>query len=197
MLSTYLHRSSTSIVGKPSLRISAQDIFLEALFLLVMLSFSRGAIAQGTAAEYAVKAVYMFNFAKFVEWPADVLAPDDSSIQMCLLGSNPFGKDIDEIARQKIKHRTIVLSKFLTGTSLPALKNCHLLFISKAEPQAKEIYLALDSHPVLVVSESAKSSMITFVVQDEKVRFRVDLLRARRSRLQISSQLLNLALSVD
>ena len=146
--------------------------------------------------EYQVKAAFLFNFAKFVEWPPEAFATDTSPIVIGVLGENPFGGDLEATIRSKqINNRSLVIKEFRSPTEAT---NCHILFISASEKtRLPEILSGLSKTNVLTVSETegftASGGMVNFVRENNKIRFQINDAAARSANLRVSSKLLSLA----
>lgn len=154
--------------------------------------------AQSSPTEYQVKAAYLYNFAKFVEWPPQVMS-SDSSFNICVLGRDPFDSTFGTaIAGESIKGKNVVVKR------IPRAQDgagCHILFISSSEDaRLKEILAVLDKTSVLTVSDmpqfTRRGGMIQFVTEANRVRFEVNLTSAERTGLMLSSQLLKVAIGV-
>src|ERR1700693_5594080 len=90
------------------------------------------AVVPGQAVdEYQVKAAFLFNFAKFVEWPLDTFKDDEAPIILCVFGHDPLGSAFDEIIRGKAIDKRAVLARRIN--ELPDLKSCQLVFVSGVE----------------------------------------------------------------
>jgi hypothetical protein len=159
-------------------------------------------IAGGQApipSEYQVKAAFLYNFAKFVEWPASSFSSLAAPLQICVFGPNPFGEALREITRDKVVGgRKIAVNDL---TDVRQTRNCHILFISAAETvHAKEIFERLRGTSILTVGDTrdfiGQGGMINFVLENERVQFEVNRKTAEQSGLKISSKLLSLARSV-
>ena len=152
---------------------------------------------RSSPSEYEVKAAYLYDFGKFVAWPAKVAASDDFPI--CVLGQDPFGPTFDAtIAGETINGKKVVVNRIAKPQD--AL-SCRILFISASEEsQLKEILATLDKTSVLTVSDisqfTRRGGMIQFVIDANRVRFEVNVTTAERSGLALSSQLLKVAISV-
>lgn len=148
--------------------------------------------------EYEVKAAYLYNFGKFVEWPTETRVADDS-FPICVLGRDPFGAIFDAtVAGESINGKKVLVKRIAKAQDALA---CRILFISNSEErQLKEIMAGLDKASVLTVSDipqfTRRGGMIQFVVEANKVRFEVNLTMAERAGLILSSQLLKVAISV-
>jgi YfiR/HmsC-like len=162
-------------------------------FLLTILS--AGASAQ-TASEYDVKAAFLYNFTKFVEWPPGAFPAESSQLKVCVLGDNPFGKSLESvIAGEEVQGRKLQLWQM---DILHSPDFCHILFISQSErARIPEVLTAVQGSPVLTVSETdgflEKGGTINFKIQEGKVRFEINLGAVERGGLKMSSKLLRLA----
>ena len=152
---------------------------------------------RSNPSEYEVKAAYLYDFGKFVAWPANVPTADDFSI--CVLGEDPFGASFDAtIAGETINGKKVVVNRIVKPQEA---MSCRILFISVSEEsQLKEILATLDKRSVLTVSEisqfTRRGGMIQFVIDANRVRFEVNVASAQRAGLTLSSQLLKVAISV-
>lgn len=166
---------------------------------LASLSISVIAEEQPTATlEYQVKAAFLYNFAKYVEWPSDALTNRDA-FHVCILGENPF----DLVLERTLHGKTISDRKLLAHQiqDVEEARDCHILFISSSESaHLQGILQILDGASILTVSEvgefTEQGGMIQFRMQNGSVRFDINLDSARRAGLKISSQLLKLAINV-
>ncbi len=146
--------------------------------------------------EYKVKAAFLYNFAKFVDWPAGAFADAKSPFNLCVLGEDPFGSALDQtVAGDSIGGRPIAVQR---GAHLSELKGCHILFVSRSEEgRQRDIFAALHNGPVLTVGDSGSfldaGGMIDFVIEGGKLRFEINRGAVDRSPLKISSKLLRLA----
>ncbi len=147
-----------------------------------------------TAPEYQIKAAYLYNFAKFVEWPSPAGELPDP-IVVGVLGKDPFGPVLEEtLLGKSVNGRPFVVRRF---ASLKALKPCQILFISSSEKGSlTEIFKGVENQGVLTVGETERfarlGGIINFTLEENKVHFEINLDAATRSGLKISSQLLKL-----
>lgn len=154
---------------------------------------------QSKPTEYQVKATYLYNFGKFVEWSAANGAVSDDSFAICVLGRDPFGPALDAtFAKQSIDRRSVVARRI---TKPQEALSCRILFISSSEDRGlKGVLAALDRAAVLTVSDipqfSQRGGMIEFTLEDNKVRFEVNLTAAENAGLTLSSELLKVAVTV-
>jgi hypothetical protein len=149
--------------------------------------------------EYEVKATYLYNFSRFVEWPAQSLPAQSDSFAICVLGDNPFGPALNAtVAQETIGGKSVVAKQISTPQDAV---NCRVLFISSSEAKRlKEILTALGAASVLTVSDLPKftqrGGMVQFVLEGGRVRFEVNSAIAERAGLTLSSELLKVAVNV-
>jgi hypothetical protein len=145
--------------------------------------------------EYQVKAAFLFNFAKFVEWPAAAFRNGQSPITICVVGDDPFGPAIDATVKgQSFANRSFSVRRV---KQIPRDDTCQIAFFSGAESARTELGTAIRALPILTVGEddatSESSGIINFVIEERKVRFDINLDAAERAGIKISSKLLKLA----
>jgi hypothetical protein len=200
----------------PSVRCSRR-IGLFALILVANAGLTCSANAQQSKPqEYEVKAVYLYNFGRFIQWPAASAARTpaaasaatpaaspavaaDEPFTVCVLGRDPFGAILDAtLGGEAIDGRKLVARRI---TSARDATHCRIIFISPSEaPRIKEILNSLEKSSALTVSDMPdfmkNGGMIQFVLKDNKVRFEVNLVAAEKAGLTISSQLLKVATDI-
>ena len=170
---------------------------LGAVLLLVVCAVAWPA-AQDPASEYGLKAAFLYQFPQFVDWPDDAWV-DARRVEICVVGPNPFGRELERLVRGESLHgRPLAVRVLEPGAPFAP---CHLLFVSARSPAASLAVLKdLANRPILTVGEDPAflqhGGMILLKIADRRVRFEVDLVNVRRARLRISSQLLALAQSV-
>ena len=168
-------------------------------FLVLLLVFPPKPSANSTAEEYSVKAAFLFHFAQFVEWPPEAFKDSNSPITYCTVGENPFQGALDaSLNGKKIVERAVRVLHFKQAQEL---KECQVLFLGLAEKKSIAAELAnLKGAPVLTVGESehfaAEGGMIGFLLEDNKVRFEINVEAAEHAKLKISARLLALAKTV-
>lgn len=146
--------------------------------------------------EYEVKAAYLYNFARFVEWPAAALPPADKAFVVAVLGDDPFDGALESaLAGKQILQRPLIVRHVDRPEDA---SGAQIVFISASEaPQLERALALLSGRSVLTVGESEgfarQGGMIGFRVEARKVRFDINPQEAARARLKISSQLLRLA----
>jgi hypothetical protein len=149
--------------------------------------------------EYRVKAAFLFHFAQLVDWPPDTLADKDKAFTLCTIGQDSFGGDLEaalqgkSIGTNPLQIRHLKLPKEVQG--------CQMVFIGNRErKQIAPLLNILKDEAILTVGESndfvKQGGMIGFFMEDDKVRFEVNVDAAARAKLKISSRLLLLAKSV-
>lgn len=168
------------------------------LFALLVTAVVGGNVLPAEAApppalEYQVKAAFLYQFIKFVEWPPQTLR--DNTIIIGVLGNSPVANALAGIEGQEAKGRTVVVKRFKT---LEDLEFTHILFISPdAAGRLKEIQKRLEHSSTLLVSDvegfARSGGMINFIMVGNKIRFEINVEAAEQARLRISSQLLKLA----
>jgi len=171
--------------------------------LSVSLSWAPETFAQARdssdSSEYLIKAGFIFNFAKFVEWPTSAFAQPDSPIVIGILGTDPFGTIIDQIVQdKKIGARGFAVKRLKWGSDVKDLRDCKILFVSASEKaHMDELLQMMKGLPVLTVGETPgfaeRGGVIRFVLEDNRVRFEVNVEAAHQAELTISSRLLTLA----
>ncbi|HEY9421241.1 MAG TPA: YfiR family protein [Thermoanaerobaculia bacterium] len=149
-----------------------------------------------TAGEYDVKAAFLYNFTKFVEWP-DGAFPD-GSFRICVLGDDPFGRSLMGLTSQEVAGRKLTVVR---ARDMEKLEGCHVLFISRSERgRLPEILSEVRDSPVLTVADTRgfldDGGVINFTLEGSKVRFEISQEAADRARLKISSKLMRLATHV-
>ena len=148
------------------------------------------------AKEYQVKAVFLFNFAQFVEWPPTAFAGASSPIVIGVLGENPFGEYLDETVRgEKVGNRPLEVQHYL---QVDEIKTCHVLFVSRPEARRLEqILVSLKNRSVLIVGDGddfvQRGGMIRLATAQSRIRLIVNVEAAKAANLTISSKLLRSA----
>ncbi|MBI3468654.1 MAG: YfiR family protein [Planctomycetes bacterium] len=157
--------------------------------------------SSGISREYPIKAAFLYNFASYIQWPAEAFTGKEEPFAIGVLGYDPFGSILDEIAaRKKVGGRRIVIRRF---SSMQEYTPCHLLFIPGTltpQEQAAAIQQTRET-PVLLVGETAafaeRGGGIGFFVEQNRLRFAISTDAADQQQLKISSKLLSLAKLVD
>lgn len=145
--------------------------------------------------EYQVKAVFILNFAKFVEWPATSFMNDSGTINLCIVGEDPFGADLDSIRGEKVGNKIIAV-EYLSATQ--PLNKCHIAFISRSEKNhLTKVVNALRGSGILSVGDTEGFAhhdvIINFYVEKNRVKFEINEDAAKSAGIRISAKLMNLA----
>ncbi len=172
--------------------------FLKPLLAMVVFLLVAGAQAQ-SATEYQVKAAFLFNFAKFVEWPTEVFPGADAPLQICVWGQDPFGREFEQIIADKAVngHRIEVVHP----EGLPQARSCQILFVASSQKQqAQQALQGLKGASVLTVGDAEgfaqMGGIIGFVLDDSRVRFVINQKAAEQAHLKLSARLLTVAKAV-
>jgi hypothetical protein len=163
--------------------------------LAVLLHCIPDAVAQYSPREYEVKAAYLLNFTKFIEWPAASLGAADSPFVICVLNDDPFGPILDQIVEgETAASRKLVIQR----VSRVQAGACQIVFITGPDVPRN---LSGWGPGVLTVGEGdeflRQGGMIAFIVENRRVRFDINLTASAKSGLKISSKLLKVARSVE
>ncbi len=156
------------------------------------LGLAMGARAAALS-EYQLKAVFLYNFAQFVDWPPRAFPNEQTPLVIGVLGDDPFGASLDEAVRgETVNGRSLVVQRFHRVEEVGA---CHVLFVSRSESGRLEHILAhLRGRSILTVSDADGftefAGMIRFVTENNKIRLRINVEAARAADLTISSKLL-------
>lgn len=163
----------------------------------MLLGGTAGLCAQGArAAEYHVKAVFLFNFAQFVDWPPDAFSGPKTPLVIGVLGEDPFEGFLDQtVADERLAGRPFQVRRY---ESVDEIQTCHILFISRpATDRLEAILAALKNRPILTVSDAGgfaeRGGMIRFVTEQNRIRLQVNLAAAGAAHLTLSSKLLRVA----
>ena len=146
--------------------------------------------------EYQIKAVFLFNFAQFVQWPPSAFSGADTPLVIGVLGVNPFGAYLDDTVRgEKVDNRSLVVEHY---HAVDEIKACHVLFISRSEAtRLEQILASLKDRSVLVVGDGddfvQRGGTIRLATHQNKIRLIVNVEAAKLANLTISSKLLRSA----
>jgi hypothetical protein len=166
-----------------------------ALLLLVLVGTVMSA-QEPAASEYQVKAVFLFNFAQFVDWPAATFADSTAPVVIGVLGDDPFGEILDNTLRdERFAGHPFEVRRFRT---VAEVTGCQILFIDGGRhDRPEEVLAALADRPILTVSEgdrfAQRGGMIGFVTDRKRIRLQINLEAAQAAGLVISSKLLRVA----
>lgn len=154
--------------------------------------------AHAAPSEYELKAAFIYQIARFVEWPS---APVNAGepLRLCVLGGNPFGPALESIRGKPVNERRMEVSLLDMNADT---HECNMLFIAApAERHIERITALSRGTGMLTIGDTQgfaqRGAMVNFFSQDGKIRFEVNLDAARHGGLKISSKLLSLARIVD
>jgi len=169
---------------------------------LLLLAFSGSTLAdqeEENKKEYSVKAAFIYNFSKFIDWP-ELASQKSNEFNICIIGSNPFEKEtLSKLSTKKTKAKNV---KFLNISPYEKLPPCYIVFINTPENTVRQgIIRASKKHNVLTVSDqenfTSNGGAIELFTSNRKVRFKINLAATKRAGLEVSSKLLNLAIKVE
>jgi hypothetical protein len=170
---------------------------LRALLAGLCLAVTPGPLAaQKGPSEYEVKAAFLYNFARFVEWPPDAPGRDERPFVVAVLGDDPFGDALDRtLAGKTVASRPIAVRRL---SSPEEAQHANIVFVSSSEKaQISHVLRVLGGARVLTVGEMSgfaeQGGMIGFRTENRRIRFDINADQAHRAGLRISSQLLKLA----
>jgi hypothetical protein len=148
------------------------------------------------AQEYLLKAAFLYNFARLVDWPDNTFQNTSDPFRLCLIGDDPFAQALQSIQNKKVRGHPLIIQRFM---HLNNVKQCQILFISRSEKTHLSSILAITNfNPILTVSELAffaeHSGHIRFFLNnDNKLSLEVNLNAIKQAGLIISSRILSLA----
>src|ERR1700722_916201 len=161
--------------------------------MVLLLASNSGFGDEPSLTRYQVEAIFLFNFAKYVDWPAAAFPNVTAPITIGVVGTDPFGDNLRNIIQGKtINGRPFVIKHLASDSDLGG---CQILFISDSEAtRMGEVLDRAGALPILTVGEDEEfaqnNGIINFVLKDGKVRLEIDLTEAKKNKLTISSRLL-------
>lgn len=164
------------------------------VFLLMLAQLFASPVAHADEMlEYQVKAAFIYNFIAFTQWPGDT----DPAINLCLYGEDYFGNEIDKLQNKTVGTRSIRIMRVSNSNQLP---QCQAVFFSKSVNNLADLINNLENYPILTLADTpnaiSKGIIINMNLVNEKIVFEINLATARKSGLDISSKLLQLAAKV-
>lgn len=164
-------------------------------FTFTVLTFLQSLLITQPSKEYQVKAVFLFNFTQFVEWPTDSFQDPTSPLVICIIGEDPFGSYLEKIIDgEKVAQHPLTIKHV---SSIEEIKDSHILFINTTGNQMKEILSSVKGQHILTVSDAnnfAKNGgVIRMYTEERKIKIRINLTAAKANQLTISSKLLRIA----
>ena len=166
------------------------------LFFLVCCSFQNLNAQNKPAAEFQVKAAFLYNFTRFIDWPPSAFSSANAPFVIGIIGNDPFGEYIEQLVkREYVNNHPIVVKRY---NQVIEITGCHILFINiPATKKTKEILLLARNHSILTVSDDDNftrlGGIVSFYKEHHKVRFKINISSSKTAQLEISSKLLSLA----
>ena len=167
------------------------------IFAFCLIACNAAAVTadQQKPGEYQVKALFLYNFLNFVDWPANSSFYLSPTINVCIVGDDPFADALDDIRNETVKGKKLVIRIY---RPFDEPEGCHLLFIPASEKNhAGHILRSVRESNVLTVADTvdvaSQDAIISFFIEQKKVRFAINIESARRAGLKISAKLLKLA----
>ena len=171
---------------------STKFIFGIAAILLIVVA-GVGVVEAQSNSEYQIKAAYLYNFGKFVQWPSGAFSGPSDPFRICILGESPFDQKLESaFSSRKIQNHPVHV---IYPDSIAQSRKCHVLFLSPSESgHMKAIVADLRSDAVLTVADTpgfiSAGGMIRFFLEEDSVRFEMNPSPASQAGLKISSKLL-------
>ena len=177
-------------------------IYLNSAFLLIFVIFNvtnselYALTPSRSIGEYEIKAAFLYNFAKFIEWPEEQFSEHDGAFIIGIYGKDPFGPIIERTVKGKtINGRKVVIKRFKV---LRKTKFCHIIFISRSKEKYLKKFLAITKRwSCLTVGDTnlfaKKGCIVGFTLENKKVRFSINIKAAKETGIKISSNLLKIA----
>jgi hypothetical protein len=170
-------------------------VFASAALAFALAIVSSVPVVGQSASATALRAAFVYNFAKFTEWPADAMAPD-SPIVFCVADDEEMADALEQLVKgHAVGRHTLTVRRVKVDN---AVRSCHVLYASALDVRrTTELLGAVERAPVLTVGDyepfARLGGVASFFVEDGKMRFAVNVDSAQRARLQFSSKLLILA----
>lgn len=145
--------------------------------------------------EYKIKAVFLFNFTQFVEWPHDAFNNNNDPFVIGILGKDPFGKYIDEVVQnEKVGNHPLTIMRYHNTNEI---NNCQVLFIESDDSNLSAVLSSLNNRAILTVSDmqgfTQAGGIIGFITTNNKIKLQININAAKEAGLNISSKLLSVA----
>jgi len=162
-------------------------------FILLLSVMALPVFAQ-KASEYQVKAAFLFNFSKFLEWPPQAMGQPGEPFVIGVLGADPFGTYLNEIIEgEKINEHPMTVKRY---SNVEEVDRCHILFIN-VPGKTSEVISALKGKNILTVSDEIdfdkNGGIIRFFTENETIHLEINIKAAKAANLDVSSKLLRIA----
>lgn len=166
--------------------------------LLALTALSAPLPAHARQEEYAVKAAFLYKLAPFIDWPATTFAAPDSPFTICVVGTDPFGPELDTtVGGRRISQHPVAVKRL---EKIDAVSDCNIAYMAGSKAQSvSDALAAVQGTPVLTVTDSAigqARGIVHLVLVRRRVRFLIDDDAAAKNGLAISSKLMRLAMQV-
>ncbi len=170
-------------------------IFFIIIFFIIASAAKVTLAEEDSSAEYLVKSAFIYNFAKFVEWPDEAFSSTSAPIILCILGNDPFGATIETISGKVIRGRKL---KVKVISKIEDIDKCHILFVCRSEKDHLKQFLdIMKNTESLTIADmngfADQGGIINFIKSGNKIKFEINLDAANDAGLRISSKLLKLA----
>ncbi|MCP5158662.1 MAG: YfiR family protein [Gammaproteobacteria bacterium] len=170
-----------------------------AFILTAVFLFQATSVYADSTAEHGVKIGFVYNFAKFIEWPSRVFATVAAPLRLCVLGEAPLNGKLRLLSQRQAQGRSIDVT-----INPPARdwRSCHMLYLGADETsQLKAVQRILDQAPVLTISDipnfAHQGGIIELYIENDRVQFAINLTTARRAGLKLNAQMLRMAKIVE
>lgn len=145
--------------------------------------------------EYEVKAAFIHNFAKFIEWPTEVFQDSAAPIQMGYLGDGPINEALMKLNGKEVQQRTLKVSRI---ENINHVNSFHIIFVNPSQKKwSRSILASLRGTGILTIGDipgfAANCGVVNFYLEKSRVRFEINVSAAERESLKVSSKLLRLA----
>ena len=145
--------------------------------------------------EYEVKAAFIHNFAKFIEWPAEVFKNQTVSIHIGILGDGPINEPLMNLNGKEVQQRTLKVSRI---ENINHVNSFHIIFVNPSQKKwSRSILASLRGTGILTIGDipgfARQCGAINFYLEKSRVRFEINVSAAEREGLKVSSKLLRLA----
>jgi len=167
--------------------------FAVAALALLLVPLHGAVVSPEVAGDYKIKAVFLFNFSQFVDWPAAAFSAAGAPFVIGVLGEDPFGPYLDQaVTGEVVDGRPLTVARYRQAGDI---KFCHILFISRSEgSRLSQILDSVKGRSILTVSDldgfADRGGMIQLVRENNRIRLKVNLQAAKAANLTISSKLL-------
>ncbi len=196
----------------------SRNCYLTGLMMLIIVAIVTASVRAETEPnrEYRIKAAFLYNFIKFVDWPKEKIADTNEPITIGIIGKDPFGDAFEPLKNKQLKSKEVAIKRFKSleemkkadsegkqelNEQIETIRKCHILFICSSEQEnLGEIINLVKEHNVLTVAEMTgclkAGGIINLLMEEEKVRFEINASAAKKAGLKVSSDLLRLAKKV-